>query len=204
MRRDDEKDNLLYQALDHDPWATEYWENLFRPLRRFLINKLATSYGDLLSQEDLEEAADEIIIRLYRYFNFSELRTLSEQHRRMRFHSFVKKTISSVIYIVLDQKGLMPDLSLNEGLNPSAATTVDSRTRRARTKQIAAAFALLSDDEQQILRFRIIDRLSYREIASRCQDCGSGPSVDALKMRFLRALRVFRQVFDDVSRQVGS
>lgn len=183
-----ELDAALAMAASSDPWSEDYWDSLFTPLRDFLVNRLWVWYGFFLPYEDVVDAADEIIVRLYQHFDFNQLVGLSPTQRRMRFHGFVKKIIQSVISELLRQKGIWePDAGEDIPREPP---------KRVSKEAIGNAFSGLSAEDQLILRYRVIQGLSYREIQACYAQHGIELSVDALKMRALRALRTLRRAVE--------
>jgi DNA-directed RNA polymerase specialized sigma24 family protein len=190
-----ESTNKLYQAVEGDPWSAEYWDNLFRPLREFLILRLMKWYHSMLAYDDITDAADEIITRLYQYFDFGQLAGLSASEKRIRFHSFVKKTIQSVVSEMLEQKGLIASIQ------DTTITTSHQSSKHIRKEWIQEAFSMLSPQDQDILRHRTIDGATYREAQTRYAEAENPPSIDALKMRHVRALRTLRRFVEEIAKR---
>jgi DNA-directed RNA polymerase specialized sigma24 family protein len=183
----------LHQVLDQVADASmseEYWDKLFYPLRDFLINRLRR-FTTNITEDELPDAADEIILRLYRYFDFGQLQGLSEANRQRRFHGFVKRTVYSVMIDRLRQKGIS-----SAELIPKPAR---SDRPRAAAELVAVAFKKLHPDDQELLRYKTIERLTYKDIQDLYRRAGREVSVGALKMRALRALDSLRQMLSDSS-----
>ena len=187
----------LHQVLDQVADASmseEYWDKLFYPLRNFLINRLRR-FSSNFPEDELPDAADEIILRLYRYFDFGQLQGLSELNRQKRFYGFVKRTVYSVMVDLLRQKGMI------------SAEVSEMPTRRERPRAsvgsaaelVSAAFKNLPPDDQELLRYKIIERLTYKDIQDICRREGREVTVGALKMRALRALDALRQTLSELS-----
>jgi hypothetical protein len=176
---------------DQSGWADEYWDSLFQPLRTFLIRRLRYHHGRRLHQDDITDAADEVIFRLCKTFDFNQFASISIERRRAAFYGFVKQTVRSVIADTYAQKGLVP-LQPAAGRQLSPAM-VEIMHQPGTPELIVAAFKALCPDEQEILRLKLFQKLSYRDLKVRYEEMGYDISISALKMRVVRATKALRQ-----------
>jgi DNA-directed RNA polymerase specialized sigma24 family protein len=170
--------------------TADFWEKLFVPLRGALIARISRSFPKL-THEDAEDIADETILRLYKYYDVPSLEAKTEEQRIKSFYAFVGKTLYSAISDSM-QRGLMKKAVLN-GQESSESI---KRAPTVPLDRITAAFHDLKPESQRLLQYRIIDGLAYSAIQQRLAEEGEVLSVDAVKMRTLRALTDLRRALN--------
>lgn len=173
-------------------WSDDYWNALYRPLRQYLLRKIANAYRQL-HRDEIADATDEVIWRLFKNFKFARLSEVAPDRRRIVFYGFVKQTVRSVI----------ADAYRHKGFRPPKGKESQALPRKISPEIVARAFETLTQQEQEVLRLRIFQKLSYREIQTRCAVRSELPTISALKMRVSRATAALRDLIVKLAAEGG-
>ena len=88
-------------------------------------------------------------------------------------------------------------LNLSEGYDPEPAEDVDLRlTAEQSSAEITAAFETLTGQQQTAIRMRVIDELSYSDIAIR-----TNSTSQAARLHVMRGLRRLRELVSDAQQE---
>jgi DNA-directed RNA polymerase specialized sigma24 family protein len=165
-----------------------FWESLFLPLRTSLISMLAQSYARVLNEHERVDIADDILLRLYTHFDFTRLAAYPINKRKVVFHSYVKHTVSSAV-----AEALRKNRSLSKDQLAKQAYQIGEPDNSMRDL-VSEAVRSLSPEEQALVRYRVIDELTYEQIQKRFEAQGVSISVNGLKMRVSRTLSRLRGI----------
>lgn len=163
--------------------SQDFWNQLFTPLREAAITKFQ-KFG--FCRADAEEGADEVILRVYKHFDFKQFEGLSPDERCQRFHAFVRKTAYSVFVERLRQRGI-----------PQAPSVSPERVAGAKLPTptlLSAALAKLTAEQQQLLRYKFVEELTYAQMQDKYKQHGQQIRLAAIKMRTRRAVLALRRI----------
>jgi DNA-directed RNA polymerase specialized sigma24 family protein len=166
------------KVLDRYPTPT-FWDELFGPLRNFLVAKVRQHFL-MFSEDDALEATQETICRISQHCDFESLSVLPEDARNKKFFKFVNTTLYNSAVDIIRQR---------DGRYRPEPNLLAKRLKRPASQLIWQAFGELDEAEQSVICLKDMDGLTYEQISAYYdEELGLEVSAEALKKRRLRAL----------------